>query len=146
MNLLAQIKNDALTARKNRDEVASSLLVTLLGEASLAGKNAGNRESTDEEVLKTVQKFMKGVDETLVVRPSDARYLRERELLEHYLPKQLVGEDLDKAIEQAFRHANIAVPSPKDMGLVMKAMNQLYPGAFDGKVVSQKIRDFLAHL
>ena len=49
--LINQIKSDALEARKARQTNTATLLTTLYSEASMVGKNDGNRESTDAEVL-----------------------------------------------------------------------------------------------
>ena len=59
MSLLAQLKKDSLLARKAADGVRATLLSTLIAEAEMVGKNAGNRESTDDEVQQTIRKFLK---------------------------------------------------------------------------------------
>ena len=63
MSLIQTIKTAQVAARKARDPSAS-LLTTLIGEAEMVGKNAG-REVTDQEVVATIKKFIKGIDETL---------------------------------------------------------------------------------
>lgn len=42
--LIVKIKHDQLVARKNRDQIESTLLTTLIGEADMVGKNNGNRD------------------------------------------------------------------------------------------------------
>jgi len=61
MTLMEQIKTAQVTARKTGAQEAS-LLTTLLGEAAMVGKNA-NRETTDQEVVAVVKKFVKNIDE-----------------------------------------------------------------------------------
>ena len=53
--LINQIKSDALIARKARKIDTATLLTTLYSEASMIGKNLGNRESTDQEVLQVIE-------------------------------------------------------------------------------------------
>ncbi|HLP27579.1 MAG TPA: hypothetical protein VK147_02990, partial [Candidatus Didemnitutus sp.] len=63
--LLQQIRDAALAARKAAFGPAAEpqwrkdLLVTLLSEAEMFGKNEANRESTDEEVIGVIKKFLK---------------------------------------------------------------------------------------
>lgn len=65
--LIVKIKHDQLVARKNRDQIESTLLTTLIGEADMVGKNNGNRDPFDEEVISVVKKFLKGVNETIAI-------------------------------------------------------------------------------
>jgi len=61
--LINKIKSDALEARKARKTNTATLLTTLYFEASMVGKNLENRESTDQEVLQVIEKFIKGANE-----------------------------------------------------------------------------------
>jgi hypothetical protein len=58
---MEQIKAKQIAARKSGSADAG-LLTTLLGEAAMVGKNAG-RETTDQEVVAVVKKFVKNIDE-----------------------------------------------------------------------------------
>ena len=55
MSLLAQLKKDSLLARKAADGVRATLLSTLIAEAEMVGKNAGNRESRDDVVQQSIR-------------------------------------------------------------------------------------------
>ena len=57
MSKLQEIKAAQLTARKERNTFKASLLTTLIGEAEMVGKSAGNRPSTDEEVLQVLNMY-----------------------------------------------------------------------------------------
>lgn len=129
MSLLEQIKTDQVVARKLGDKTAASLLTTLLGEATAIGKNAGNRETTDDEVVSVIKKFIKNINETvtaLVSRNEDAStYIAEREILERYLPKQLNEAELFKL-----------AASQESMPAFMKFLKENYAGQYDGKLAS----------
>jgi uncharacterized protein len=56
MSMMDKLRADLLTARKERSDM-TGLLTALVGEAAMIGKNNGNRETTDEEVLRIVKKF-----------------------------------------------------------------------------------------
>jgi len=80
MSLLAQLKKDSMLARKAADSVRATLLSTLIGEAEMVGKNAGNRESTDDEVQQTIRKFLKNNQEALgVIKDAERRAVLEQE-------------------------------------------------------------------
>jgi uncharacterized protein YqeY len=130
MSLMEQIKSDQLAARKGgvTEVHKASLLTTLLGEATMVGKNAG-RETTDQEVVAVVKKFIKNVDETisaLTARNQDASaYMAERSILEFYLPMQLSEDALRQVAE-----------CQKDMPSFMKHLKENFAGKYDGKLAS----------
>lgn len=128
MTLMEQIKTKQITARK-AGLTEASLLTTLLGEAAVIGKNAGNRETTDSEVVAVVKKFVKNIDETvtaLTERGVDATtFLAERTVLEQFLPMQLSENAL---IEVAKCQPN--------MPAFMKHLKENFAGKYDGKLAS----------
>lgn len=143
--LLDTIQAASLEARKSKLTERASLLVTLYAEAARIGKDAGNRTSTDEEVLRVVRKFVKGVDESLAVLPQgDAREkaLREKAVLEEFLPKMISGDDLGAAIADIV--ATLPEKSAKQMGAVMAELKARLGGAYDGKEASALVRAALA--
>lgn len=144
MSLISTLKNDSLVVRKARDAEAASILTTLLGEAQMPGKNDGNRDSTDEEVSAVIKKFLKGVNDTLALRPGDSRLLREKALLESYLPATLDDSALRSAIGVVIEESGIVSPTARDMGTLMKALQARHPGQIDGKAASVVLREMLA--
>ena len=142
MSLIAKIKSDQLAARKEQMAVKSALLTTLIGESEMIGKNAGNRETTDTEVVAVIKKFIKNIDETLGHLkdfPASYDYTRgvlEKQILEEYLPKQLTEAELRVAIfdviANRLENSGIAV----NKGTVMKELKNGYAGQYDGKLAS----------
>ena len=63
--LLETINQDRNEARKMKYTATATLLTTLYSEAQMVGKNDGNRETTDAEVVAVIKKFVKNIDETL---------------------------------------------------------------------------------
>ncbi|HNT26908.1 MAG TPA: GatB/YqeY domain-containing protein [bacterium] len=143
--MLANIRKDLFEAKKTHDLVRSNLLSTLLGEAMAVGKNAGNRETTPEEVMQIIRKFMKNIDETIAILTGDGKACdkekAERTILEGYLPKQLTAEELAKVIDDIV--ATLPEKSPKAMGQVMAKLKELYAGRYDGKLASQLVKEKL---
>ena len=65
MTLINKLQQDQLTARKAKDKFTTTVLSTLYSECNRVGFDDGKRETTDGEVLKVIQKFVKNVDETM---------------------------------------------------------------------------------
>ncbi len=133
MTLMQQIKADQLQARKDRNSEKSSLLTTLIGEAAMIGKNDGNRESTDAEVVGVIRKFLKNVQENkdIASKWSDqiaiARLDVESEILSVYLPTQMTAEQIKIAL----------LGREKNKGLLMKHLKENFAGRYDGKLAAQ---------
>lgn len=140
MSLLQRIKDDSLTARKDKLSGAAILLTTLYSEAAMVGKNNGNRETSDTEVIAIVKKFKANNEETLkVLADTDERYhqaLAENEILDRYLPKQMSEDELQSIVTKLI--AEHAIPkTPKSMGSVMKLLKDGFEGRYDGALASK---------
>lgn len=142
MTLIEQIKQDQLAARKEHKALATSLLTTLIGEATAIGKNNGNRDVTDAEVVALVKKFTKGMDDTLgYLKDSNpegsATVLAEKEILSAYLPKQLTEAELVVVVAASMERVE------NTTGSLMKYLKDYYPGQYDGKMASTIIKYML---
>ena len=133
MNLIAQIKQAQLTARKEKDTLKATLLTTLIGEAEAVGKSVANRAPTDAEVQKVVKKFIDGCD-FILQKVTDSEALnsaqQERAILEQYMPKQLDTEELTNIISNII--AINSADSIKKLGVVMKELKAQCDGKYDG--------------
>ena len=144
MSLLAQLKKDSMLARKAADGIRATLLSTLIGEAEMVGKNAGNRESTDDEVQQTIRKFLKNNQEALaVIKNADRRTALEQEsaILVAYLPPMASEAEVKAFIADTV--AGLADRSPKQMGAVMGALKAKYGTSFDAKQANAWVKEAL---
>lgn len=143
--LLETINQDRNEARKMKYTATATLLTTLYSEAQMVGKNDGNRETTDTEVVAVIKKFLKNLEETMNNLPeTDERYAiaqTEHATLLHYLPQQLTEEELREVIEDLIQTNDVT--SMKDMGFVMTELKAYYDGQYDGKTASQIVREVL---
>lgn len=132
--IIEKIKQDQIDARKNRDSVRASLLTTLYAEASMVGKNQ-NRDTTEDECIKVIQKFVKNIDETLSALPnSDSRYvvaITEKEILSQYLPKMATADEIQAII------AKLKSSGVDNIGMIMKGLKDHFGSTLDGKLASQ---------
>lgn len=144
--LIEQIKKDQITARKERNAVASTLLTTLLGEANMVAKNQQRDVPTNDEVQAVIKKFLKGNTETqAVLRKSGEASngalgiaMAEQKILEGYMPKQLSEAEIGSILEDA-----IAQGTALNVGALMGFLKTYFAGQYDGKVASAVIK---AHL
>ena len=144
MTKLEEIKQDSMQARKDKNEVAKNLLITLYSEASMIGKNDGNRITTESEVINTVKKFLKNLEETVSHTKNETVLTAlslERKLLNKYLPKQLTEDELTALIQRVIKAQYL--DSMRSMGLIMTFLKEHYDGRYDGKLASGIIRKLL---
>ncbi len=146
MSLIQQIKKDQLRARKNKNTTESTILTTLIGESEAIGKNNGNRESTDNEVVVVIKKFIKNNLELInLVKPESDRCkaaICENKLLTNYIPTQLVEAELRTIIQK--RISTLSDISPKLMGKTMTWLKENYTDQYDGKLASKVVKDLLS--
>lgn len=143
--LIVKIKHDQLVARKNRDQIESTLLTTLIGEADMVGKNNGNRDPFDEEVISVVKKFLKGVNETIAILEKSgqdvSQFEKEREILDRYIPSQLTKEKIIVMLDSAVVDGTL-VEDKTFKGAAMKWLKEHYSGQYDGRVAVEAIDEF----
>jgi uncharacterized protein YqeY len=145
--LLEKIRADSLVARKQK-EVSAAFLVTLLSEAQNIGKNKGNRETTDEEVIALVKKFKLNSQELLKALVEQGRafsyaYIaaeQEIEYLDSLLPKQLSEQELTAILQDIIKEIG---NDKKNMGKVMAKLKEEYFGKYDGAQASALVKKLL---
>ncbi len=136
MSLINQIKEKQLEARKAKDTIPTELYTTLLGEAVAIGKNKGNRETTDEEVVALIKKFLNNINISFEYASEVGRnkLARERELLAEFMPTEL---DIDR-----LRNIILGmIVSGNNKGQIMKYLKENFNGQYDGKVASTIITE-----
>ena len=154
MTMISTIKALSLQARKERNAKKAALYSTLLGEAQMVGKNNGNRESTDGEVIAVIKKMLANTKEMLdlvanvqVMQLDEQARIKiddtanELEWLASLLPTQITGDALVSEIDIAI--ASVGATSIKQMGQVMKILKEKFDGQYDGTEASKLIKEKL---
>jgi uncharacterized protein YqeY len=141
--MIKQIKKDQLQARKDHDKVKSGVLTALVGEISIVGKNDGNRETTEEEAIKVITKFSKGVQEIISLtkgknQESYDAAVKELEIYNKYLPTLMTEDELVKVIGLFLQ-----TETNPNIGTVMKHLKTSFAGKYDGKMASKVIKEIL---
>ena len=146
MNLVEQLKQDMVTAMKEKDK--DRLTVIRMVKAALDKDRIDKKvEITDELLIDVVNKQIKMRNDSIEEFKKASRndlienVSKEKEVLMNYLPEQLSLEEVEDIIDQAI--SSVGAASIKDMGNVMKEVNPKVKGRFDMKKVSEIIKNKL---
>lgn len=149
MNLLEKMKNDLITAMKEKDKERLTVLRMVKGAIQLEVIN-NKKEENEELFIDVVSKQIKTRNDSIVEFQKGNRQdlidktQAEIEILKGYLPKQLTEEEIEEILNDVFNKVNPT--SSKEMGLIMKEATPLLKGKADMKVVSEKIKERLSNL
>jgi uncharacterized protein YqeY len=154
MSVVKTIDQDMIAAMKAKD--AERLLTIRMMKSAFKNKEVEKREPlTDAEayqVLTTmikqrrdsIEQFTKGGRPELA-----AKEAAEIALIEEYMPKAASEDDIHKLVESTIDELAVSGfdPGPKDMGMVMKAVQERIKEAgirADGRSVSDAVKARLA--
>lgn len=135
--LFEQIKQDQLSARKNRDSATTTSLSTLMGEL----QRGGGKEFEDAQVIGLIKKNVENMRENLRLDPENANNAdiqREIDLFEAYLPRQMGEDELREAIRLLIANGATSIKA------LMPALQNLYKGQYDGRLASSVVKEELA--
>jgi uncharacterized protein YqeY len=149
MSVEKQLMEDMKLAMKSGNKIERDTIRMLRAQIKLASIDKKD-ELNEAELAQVLQKeakkrkeaiemFQQGNRQDLVKKEES-----ELEIISTYLPEQLSDKDLDKIITEAIE--SLQVTSEKDMGRVMGAIMPKVKGKADGKVVQQKVKEYLAKL
>ena len=143
---LDTINNDLNEAMKNGNKFDLTVL-RMLKSALQNESISKNHELDENEVIAVIKKQVKVRKDSLKEyleygRKDLAENLeKEIEILSKYLPEELSESEIEKVIDEVF--AKINPTSIKDMGNVMKELNELIATKADMSVVSKIVRERL---
>lgn len=145
--MIDKINNDIVVAMKSADKFRLSVLRMLKSALQLEEINKKST-LTDDEVYNVIKKQVKQRNDS---KEEFEKYNQqdkvetlnqEIEILKAYLPEELSDEVLDQIIDESFKALNPS--SMKEMGLIMKDLNNRLEGKFVDKAkVSSKVRERL---
>ncbi len=142
MSVIEKLKAESMKMRKERDPLAPKL-VFALSEIDKVGKNNGNRETTDDEAIKVIQKIMSNIDQTIELLPANsaAEYdlVREKKILNSVLPQMASEQEVVDFLREIFTGKRGAeIPKKGD---VMKALRDKFGALVDMKRAGQIATD-----
>jgi uncharacterized protein len=141
MTVTEQVHTDMTSAMKAGEKQRVGALRLVLSELQKAAK-----EGSDDELAVLRRERKRRLEAAAQFREGGRPELAEQEeseakLIETYLPAELGDDELDAIIAAAIEETSAG--SPKDMGLVMKAVMAKTGGRADGKRTSAKVREAL---
>ena len=149
MSLKEQLSGDLKQAMLAGDDLRKStlrMLIAAIGVVEVAGST--RRELTDAEVMQvlakqvkqrreSIEEFKKGGRQDLVDREA-----AEMEVLEAYLPAQMVRAEIEAEAKKVV--AETGASGPSDKGKVMKELMTRLAGQADGRDVNDVVTSILA--
>ena len=118
MSVIEKLKAESMKLRKDRDPIAPKL-VFALSEIDKVGKNAGNRQTTDDEAIKVIQKIISTIDQTVELLSPNSPVVydlhREKGILESVLPQMATADDIRLQLAFFFQGTEV-----RNKGEIMK--------------------------
>ncbi len=132
--------NDSLKASmRERDELKTSvlrLILAALKDRDIAERGKGNEDGLgEEEVIGLLKSMVKQRKESIKMYEQGgrdelaAREAGEVEVIESFLPRQMDDDETRDAVTAAI--AEVEASALKDIGKVMTALREKYPGEMD---------------
>lgn len=147
MNLVEQLKQDMITAMKEKDK--DRLTVIRMVKAALDKEKIDKKiEITDDLLIDVVNKQIKMRNDSIEEFKKASRddlvesVTKEVEVLMNYLPEQLSEEEVESIISEVI--TTVDASTMKDMGKVMQEVTPKVKGRFDMKKVSEIIKSKLS--
>ncbi len=117
-----------MSAMKAKDAQKLALLRIIKGDMD---RSVESKDFDDATVLKIIKKNLDELKET-------GGSVEDIAVLESYMPKQMTGEEIARAVEDIIYSLDASGMS--DMGKVMSAFKATYAGMADGKTVSTMVK------
>src|SRR5262245_3701847 len=140
--MIDRIQADLKQAMKSGDKTALSVLRMLLSSLKYAAIEQ-KRDLDEAESAAVIQRAIRSRKESIDAFRAGGRAdladqeARELGVLERYLPAQLEGAELDRAVESLL--AETGITEKKDLGRAMKEFMARHKGKVDGKSVNALI-------
>jgi uncharacterized protein YqeY len=133
---LSDALKDAMRAGEKRRTSTLRLILAAIKDRDIAGRENGSRDLVgDDEVLQLLQKMVRQRRESIATFEKGGRMEladQEREeivIIESFLPKQMGEAEIVAAVDATV--AELGAAGLKDMGRVMAALRERYPGTMD---------------
>jgi len=142
MTLKERINADFMEAYKSKDMEKKNFLGVLKG--AIQTQEGKQIESTDENVLKVIKAFEKGINETIEsktkIGEDVSQQLLEKQHLEVYMPALMSDDEIRGVVKEFLSRENVT----RNQGFLMGLFNKEQKGkGFDNKTVSKIITEEL---
>ncbi len=147
MTIKELIQSDFISALKNKDEIAKTALSGIKSKITEAEKANGNKELSDDDVIKVINKAIKQREESMKIYSEAGRIeLATKEadeviVLKKYMPVQMTEEEIEIAVREIIQSLDGVVTNANALvGKTMGTFNKNYQGRADLTIVSSIIK------
>jgi uncharacterized protein YqeY len=146
MTLKEKIQTDFVLAMKAKDANAKSAISGIKAKITEAEKANGNKDLTDDEVIKVINKAIKQREESHKIDESAGRdELARREadeaaVLRNYMPAQMTEAEIEENIKAIMATIDAGGNANKLIGQTMGTFNKNFQGRADAGVVMSIIK------
>ncbi len=141
-NLKIKISSEITNAMKDKNPELVSVYRGIMAKIIESEKNNGNKEISDDDILKIIEKLSKQREEAITLYKQGGRedlVLKEQfelNMLLSYLPKKMSEAETRKIVEEAVANGS------NNIGLLMKDI-AAYGNKIDKKLASQIAKELL---
>ena len=147
----AMLSSAFKSAMKEKETLAVStlrLILAAIKDRDIAARTKGNPEGiNDDDILALLQSMIKQRRESIEAFKKGGRMeLVEQEsgeiaVIEKFLPPQMSEDEIEEALNSVV--SEIKATTLKDMGRVMEALKERFPGRMDFSKVSRLVKEKL---
>ena len=148
MSKIDTVRAEMMAALKNKEKERKDALSLLL--AALKNKAIDKRaDLTPEEEDSIVLKEIRQCQETIDTAPKDrteiiAQAKKRMAVYQEFAPKLMDEAEVLKAVQDTLAELNIATPTAKDKGLLMRSLMPKLKGKADSSLVNAVISKILS--
>ena len=148
MSKIDTVRAEMMAALKNKEKERKDALSLLL--AALKNKAIDKRaDLTQEEEDSIVLKEIRQCQETIDTAPKDrteiiAQAKKRMAVYQEFAPKLMDEAEILKAVQDTLAELNIATPTAKDKGLLMRSLMPKLKGKADSSLVNAVISKILS--
>ena len=145
--MLAEALKTAMKAGDKRRTSTLRLIQAAIQDRDIAQRGAGKDPVTDDEILQILTKMVKQRQESAKAFEDGNRLelaAQEREesaIIAEFLPKQMGDDQVREAAQKAI--AEVGAEGLRDMGRIMNALKERYPGQMDFGKASGIVKELL---
>jgi uncharacterized protein YqeY len=143
MSIIEKLKSESMRLRKERNPIAASITFAM-SEIEKVGKNNGNRQTTEDEAIKVVQKLIVTIDGNINLSTDDGRKIAfnyEKNILSSVLPQMASEEEVSVYLDNYMTTRSKMGETPKK-GEIMKAIRDQFGAKVDmkrsGEIITEK--------
>jgi len=143
MNLVVSLRKEMFEAKRNRDDVKSSILSLVVADIANTKISKG-QDLKEEDVIDVLRKYEKKLKEAYEIYENSGRddlatiEKVQLQIIQEYLPQLMSEEEVKAFVVNKIGEMNIEIV---DIGKLMGVIMPMLKGKADGSIVNKVVRD-----